>query len=784
MAKETVTELYTKLGLDISSLESDFALAGKTVDKAMSKLNHENKKIKIETDISLAGLDEGKDRLKTLDIRAASLNRQLEIQKQKLALVAAAYREVVQEKGRDSAASARLETRLLNEKKAYANLEAQIRRTQRARTEGTAGNRMVNHIINGASAMSVIAQGASDIGALSMLTSPAGKAIGVATAVGAGALAAAKSAMNTGNAIYELAQKMHTTNEEAAKMSLTFKMAGADANSAVPALIRLDKTLQSGGESGARMTDILSAYGVSLRDANGNLLPLNQQLLALAQGYRNAATAGIESEYVTQTLGSRGAELVPVLSQMYEIQSRMAHLPTTGLLDPDKAHEMMLSWREMQIEMNQISGSLGAALLPVVQEILPKVNDGIKEITKAIRDNKENIQSVMDILSNSGEIVMDVVDICKEAFPPVTDGLKDVAGLLKDVDDGLKAIKKSIEEVKEASPGLSAVSKYLPTPPNMARFAKWAYRKIKGFPEEEEKTESSKEQVPKEMQGTTQNPETTRKRVEEATRQKEKTDNTSSIPDISDEIYKATHNDLQNQLHDIDQRAEKLRKEGVEEAQIVAFSEAQKAKVYKDFNNNVISQIDASWKSELQNRLDNIEREKQAWIEKGVSEVKATEWAENEKGKARQNAALSALREQREYLDIVKNAMNGSGTMEERMNRARVGVLTAMREKLGISNDSLTPGLLSAFSTVMNDVQNNLVRGLETQDWARKLDQSSISVIRGSKEYHDVPGVNNTVIINGGVFENNETLKKFSDATADKFIEAYRSSTQNSLLSY
>lgn len=784
MTKETVTELYTKLGLDISSLESDFALAGKTVDKAMSKLNHENKKIKIETDISLAGLDEGKDRLKTLDIRAASLNRQLEIQKQKLALVAAAYREVVQEKGRDSAASARLETRLLNEKKAYANLEAQIRRTQRARTEGTAGNRMVNHIINGASAMSVIAQGASDIGALSMLTSPAGKALGVATAVGAGALAAAKSAMNAGNAIYELAQKMHTTNEEAAKMSLTFKMAGADANSAVPALIRLDKTLQSGGESGARMTAILSAYGVSLRDANGNLLPLNQQLLALAQGYRNAAAAGLESEYVTQTLGSRGAELVPVLSQMYEIQSRMAHLPTTGLLDPDKAHEMMLSWREMQIEMNQISGSLGAALLPVVQEILPKVNDGIKEITKAIRDNKENIQSAMDILSNSGEIVMDVVDICKEAFPPVTDGLKDVAGLLKDVDDGLKAIKKSIEEVKEASPGLSAVSKYLPTPPNMARFAKWAYRKIKGFPEEEEKTESSKEQVPKEMQGTTQNPETTRKRVEEATRQKEKTDNTSSIPDISDEIYKATHNDLQNQLHDIDQRAEKLRKEGVEEAQIVAFSEAQKAKVYKDFNNNVISQIDASWKSELQNRLDNIEREKQAWIEKGVSEVKATEWAENEKGKARQNAALSALREQREYLDIVKNAMNGSGTMEERMNRARVGVLTAMREKLGISNDSLTPGLLSAFSTVMNDVQNNLVRGLETQDWARKLDQSSISVIRGSREYHDVPGVNNTVIINGGVFENNETLKKFSDATADKFIEAYRSSTQNSLLSY
>lgn len=784
MAKETVTELYTKLGLDISSLESDFALAGKTVDKAVSRLNHENKKIKIETDISLAGLDEGKDRLKTLDIQAASLNRQLEIQRQKLQLTAAAYREVVQEKGRDSAASARLETRLLNERKAYANLEAQIRRTQRARTEGTAGNRMVNSIINGASAMSVITQGASDIGALSMLTSPAGKALGVVTAVGAGALAAAKSAMTAGNAIYELAQKMHTTNAEAAKMSLTFKMAGSDANSAVLALIRLDKTIQSGGESGARMTAILSAYGVSLRDANGNMLPLNQQLLALAQGYRNAAAAGLENEYVTQTLGSRGAELVPVLSQMYEIQSRMANLPTTGLLDPNKAHEMMLDWREMQIEMNQVTGSLGAALLPVVQEILPKVNDGIKELTEDIRDNKETIKTVMDIVGDTGEIVMDVAGIWKEAFPPVTDGLKDVAGLLKDVDDGLQEIKKSIEEVKEASPGLSAVSKYLPTPPNVARFARWAYRKARGLPENEEEQPEAVKESPKEIKGTTQDAETTRRQVEEATRQKEKAAATLSVPDISSEIYKATHNDLQNQLHDIDLRAEKLRKEGVEEAQIVALTEAQKAKVYKDFNNNVISQIDSSWKSELQNRLDDIEREKQAWIEKGVSEVKATEWAENEKGKARQNAALSALREQRQYLDIVKNAMNGPGTMEERMNQARVGVLTAMREKLGISNDSMTPGLLSAFSTVMNDVQNNLVRGLETQDWARKLDQSSISVIRGSREYHDVPGVNNTVIINGGVFENNETLKKFSDATADKFIEAYRSSTQNSLLSY
>ena len=63
MAKgETVAAPYTKLGLDLSSLSSDFALAGKTVDQAISRINHENKKIRIEADIDLSKLDGAKDK--------------------------------------------------------------------------------------------------------------------------------------------------------------------------------------------------------------------------------------------------------------------------------------------------------------------------------------------------------------------------------------------------------------------------------------------------------------------------------------------------------------------------------------------------------------------------------------------------------------------------------------------------------------------------------------------------------------------------------------------------
>lgn len=301
MAKgETVAALYTKLGLDLSSLSSDFALAGKTVDQAISRINHENKKIRIEADIDLSKLDGAKDKARSIDTREQALIRQLDLQRQKIRLVAAAYREMVQAKGADSAASARLETRLLNERKAYANLEVQLRAVRKERSAQTSiAGRMVNSVANGAGAMSVLAQGAGDLGLLGFMSGPIGKAVGVTTAVSAGLIAMARSAMTAGNNIYGLAQRMHTTNAEAARMNMVFKLAGADARAAVPAIIRLDKAIQSAGEDGNDTTRLLSAFGVVMKDSAGNLLPVNQQLTALAKGYRNAVAAGLESEFVS-----------------------------------------------------------------------------------------------------------------------------------------------------------------------------------------------------------------------------------------------------------------------------------------------------------------------------------------------------------------------------------------------------------------------------------------------------------------------------------------------------
>ena len=777
---ETVAALYAKLGLDLSSLDSDFALADKTMTQAISRLNHESKKIKINTDIDLNGLNGAKLSVAGLEVQERSLTAQLEIQRQKVSLVNAAYRQMVATKGAESAASAKLETRLLNERKAYANLESQLKSVQKARSQSGTMNKMVNSIINGASAASVIGQGAAGLGALSLLQSPLGKAAGVAVAVGGSMVTMAKSAMTAGNNIYTLARKMQTTNAEAARMNMIFRLAGADANAAVPAIVRLDKAVQNAGDAGNQTTRILAAFGVNLKDSAGNLLPVNQQLIALAEGYNNAAAAGLENEYVAQVLGARGAELVPVLQQMTDLQEQAARIPTTGLLNPDEAHQMNLEWNEMKVSIGQLTGSVSAAAMPIVKDFLPDINQGTETLVKAIKDNKSGIEDFVKTIASIGSTSVKACKVAANALDGLGVNAKNARTLLNFGGSLLDDVGGAVTSIKNTL-GNTALADAVKTG------AEWLFKDyIPKDDEESQPSDSVNTDGAKSADKNTIDPEKVReayRRASDATK-RSGSEGVAGPPDISADVYRATHNDLQNQIYDIDLRAEKLRAEGVEENEIVRLTEAQKAKVYRDFTDSTIAQINRAWKSELENRLDDIDREKRAFIQKGVDEVTATRWAEAEKGKARQEAGLQALKQQKQYLEIYRQAMAGPGSMEQRTANARVGILEMMRQQYGLQGEHITPQELMGFTSVFNDAKNNLVPGLEVSGWARELEKNTIPVIRGSNESHEIPGITTNVTINGGVYTNNETITRMTNDVADRINSTLGKVINASNLSY
>lgn len=167
------------------------------------------------------------------------------------------------------------------------------------------------------------------------------------------------------------------------------------------------------------------------------------------------------------------------------------------------------------------------------------------------------------------------------------------------------------------------------------------------------------------------------------------------LVDATQSIYR---NDLENKLASIDREAAAYRQKGLDEVSATEWAEASKAQVMQAFESEVASKVDAVWKTELQNRLDDIEREKQAWIQKGLDEVKATEWAEKEKLDAKRNAALQVLQSQKEEFQAY-------------LEGGQRGLAEYYKQAHGFTMDDLqmTPEQLTGFQRARQDMLENLL---------------------------------------------------------------------------
>lgn len=220
--------------------------------------------------------------------------------------------------------------------------------------------------------------------------------IGKLTAVAAGCFgltSMVQGAFAAGDAIYDLTQKYDMSTAQAVKMSRILKLTGGDADSAAKAIMRMDKSLLDNSGAGAQSRVTLAAYGVSMQDATGKLLPLNVQLERLAAGYKKAREAGQGQEYIMATLGVRGMALTKTLLEYDEAARRTASLKGIGI-DPKAMHEASEDVKVMQMQLQQITLTAGAALSPLVaslaRDLLPLLSDTAAWLGK----HKELIGSV------------------------------------------------------------------------------------------------------------------------------------------------------------------------------------------------------------------------------------------------------------------------------------------------------------------------------------------------------------------------------------------------------
>ena len=203
------------------------------------------------------------------------------------------------------------------------------------------------------------------------------------------------SAVKAGESAYNLSERLGVTAAEAGKFSKILTLTGANVDVASTAIMRMDKTLTSGGKSAESMNAVFNAVGVSMTDTHGKLLPLNEQLAQLAKGYKTAEEAGRGQEYLLETLGSRGLALADTLRDYDEAAQKVSKIKGVGL-DPAQMHEINDELELVKMQAGQLGVAFGSVLAPIVGQYIPPLVKGLGEVASWLAKNKEEVGEVTE----------------------------------------------------------------------------------------------------------------------------------------------------------------------------------------------------------------------------------------------------------------------------------------------------------------------------------------------------------------------------------------------------
>ncbi|WP_315440028.1 hypothetical protein [uncultured Selenomonas sp.] len=757
MAKrgQKIDELYLDIGLNIAQLQLDFDTADKTISDSIARLNSKANNIHLKLDADLAKLDGVGTELDKIKVRHQAINRELDIQRQKEQILAAVLKSAKKNDGVDSVAYRRAESNLPRQQRTVAQTEAEVRKLnahlkESAVLSSTLGGRIT-------AGMTAAQAGVKNLTSGFNLLSAKMAAVMAVAATGAGLFNITKDAMLAGENVYKLTQRLHVSASEAATLNRVFQLAYTDIKGIIPLIARLDKQVSTAGESGNDTARALSRFGIALKDQQGNLLPLNEQLAQLAKGYKTASEAGMEEAYTAEVLGARGAALIPILEQYDDLMTISSRVKTTGLLDPAQAHETYLKWREMEMEAGQLKLALGAALLPAAEELMPEINDGFESLVETILDNKDEIK---DAVLGWGE------------------ALKTVAELAGFVGEQIHKVNEHAEANSWLIKNHPVAAPLIPIPFLGGTVLDALYGdEYKQYQEQQklakEKAaaeEKARAEAEKNAKAQEQNAKAAKIRAAaEKDAAKTVSESTKATAQLTDNLYTLTHTDIQNSLHALDRESFEFFQKGADPHLIDEYRLAKEAKIYADFQRDVVdranalyktdlqnkldsiareadafrqkgldevqtqnwlseskarvmeqwerdvaSNIDSIWKTELENRLAEIEREKDAWVQKGLDEVEATRRAEKQKLDAKRNTALEVLRSQKEELQVFKKS-------------GQVGLMEYLRKKNKFTAEDLglTPELLQQFQSGRKWAMENLLPNFAPE---KREDNSRIRV--------------------------------------------------------
>ena len=648
-----------------------------TVSEKIAQINARIENIRVKTEIDVSKLGAAASEFDKAKAHVQGLNRELDLQNQKLAEMKRALGASVSANGLNNVKTINLQTEIQKQIQAIDQLKAKINELNKIKPpktnnllsgylniKGDVANKLnqITSAFNGIRDASKSADGAitKSLEIIGAIPHPAGRAVAALAAIPLvikgienSLLEMAKPAIAGGDSFYVMSRGMQLSVADMGKLSTIAKVTGIEISEVNNSLRRFSMQMTKADE-GNVAAQVMKRYGAEVTDANGRIKNAIELSADLGKALKAAQAEGNGAAF-RDLVGGKfwSADFITYLEDFADNVEQAKKVVKNGLANPTWAHSIQGEINTLNAQTAQLGGAFSAALMPVVAEIVPRATVRFGELTKVIAANKENIKFLGDAMA-----------VPVRMMNELTDGVISLSKAIDEAKDKGTTLGKMFEKWGQERDDLSALMNVAPmtafyalTSPiqNSTDLAIAKYRKeideFKKARAEAEKAAKEKndakqaEKSPFGLSGLTieqsQKLEGTETRLNEERIKREQ--------ETADIIYKINHSSYENSLHDLERwKDEQLRiiteteeliknvtgqdvtledeRGAIDDnyaAKQIQIEEEKEAKLAE-----IRQRIESADKTAIENRMIEIEDEKDAWIQAGMEKAEAEKLAQ------------------------------------------------------------------------------------------------------------------------------------------------------------
>lgn len=236
-----------------------------------------------------------------------------------------------------------------------------------------------------------------------------------------------KDAVDAADRMNDLSKQTGVSVESLSALKFAAEQSGSDLESLTTGLKKLARTAVEAADGTGSQADAFRAIGVSVKDANGNLKPTEELLIAIADQFSKYADGAGKAALAQELFGKAGAELIPFLNEgrsgIEALKDEAARLGIVISGDTAKAAD------DFNDSLSKMKAQATGLITQAIGPLLPKLTEVVGAFTGAAA-GAAKFDGAARVLQTGIKIVSSVAVVVANVFRQIGDRIGAVAAAL------------------------------------------------------------------------------------------------------------------------------------------------------------------------------------------------------------------------------------------------------------------------------------------------------------------------------------------------------------------